>query len=152
MARLRKRNSSPLDISAGGVPLCPLTFSQLREDKCFIIQRCLLPRQIQGWLWVLTTLTSQVALAVTPNPPHSSLSRSGMSSVVQGTVSEALPGVNYKSPRAGMADSHGVPINLPTRRFRLRQRRIYGGGRTQDNATPSGPPAGSLFPRSALLS
>lgn len=50
-----KEEFIPLGHFWGSVPLCPLTFSQLREDKCFIIQRCLLPRQIQGWLWVLTT-------------------------------------------------------------------------------------------------
>lgn len=45
-SQAEKEEFIPLGHFWGGVPLCPLTFSQLREDKCFIIQRCLLPRQI----------------------------------------------------------------------------------------------------------
>lgn len=72
-------------------------------------------KQIQGRLWALATPGLTGALEMTPDPPHSPLSRSGMSLVLQGTLSEALWGdLNHKGPRIGMADTHGVPINLPT--------------------------------------
>lgn len=104
----------------GGVPPCPaLPLDLLHRDDCEKINVSLFrdasTKQIQGRLWALATPDLTDPPGGDPRSSTFPLSRSRMSLVLQATVSEALRGnLNHKGPRAGMADTHGVPISLPT--------------------------------------
>lgn len=134
----------------GGVPLCPLTSSVqqpqgLQEDKCFIIQRHLLPGRCCEAL-ALATPDLTCHLGGKPKPLHSSLLGSRMDIVLGSNHFRGSPklwGTQITSaPGQGQQQPPVVPINLPMEHFRLWLRRIYGEGGTRDNGLPSqAPPA-----------